>query len=211
MIIVAALIGCAFAFDDACDKKQPPAFCQGLDCPRYKLLCCNATALIDTRAYQEALWARTEIVGGTIAQAGNTGFHRLFDYISGANSQGVAIDMTTPVTTQVFSSETPVRYIVSFFVPFLYQNATNPPPSPTDPTVYIENLPAANLAVRVFSGYSNDNEDNQMLQDLKSYLDHEGVQYNDKFYWVDGYNAPFQPVHRHNEVSLNIVGRNTGC
>merc|ERR1712000_321269 len=69
MIIVAALIGCAFAFDDACDKKQPPAFCQGLDCPRYKLLCCNATALIDTRAYQEALWARTEIVGGTIAQA----------------------------------------------------------------------------------------------------------------------------------------------
>jgi hypothetical protein len=80
------------------DEFIAPWYYHGLDGPKFTNKTIDG---IETRYYYPAYWASTNIDGNDIISATSTGFNRLFDYISGANSKSVKIDMTTPVLTKV--------------------------------------------------------------------------------------------------------------
>ena len=83
--LVFALVPAAFGGTDF----PAPWFYHGLDGPVYE----NITASLETRSYESALWASTDILTNDINEATSIGFDRLFDYISGANDQSITIDM----------------------------------------------------------------------------------------------------------------------
>lgn len=71
---------------------------------------------------------------------GDIAFHRLFDYISGANEASQKIDMTAPVLNYIQPGAGPncnSTFTVSFFVPWAYQTEEGPP-KPTSEDVFIE-------------------------------------------------------------------------
>jgi hypothetical protein len=87
-----ALLPCVLA------QENEPWFCHGIDCPNFTNTTIDG---IEVRNYPSALWASTNISSTNLIEAENIGFDRLFDYISGDNDSGGAIDMTSPVTTRV--------------------------------------------------------------------------------------------------------------
>ena len=123
---------------DSADSWEAPWYCHTLDCPSFV----NSTTTdgLQIRSYDSLLWASTDVEGTDITAANNIGFQRLFDYISGANDESIAIDMTTPVLDHVQPGLGPncnSTFTVSFFVPYKYQNDQGPP-KPTDDKVYIQ-------------------------------------------------------------------------
>eukprot|EP00615_Pteridomonas_danica_P007211 CAMPEP_0114352778 /NCGR_PEP_ID=MMETSP0101-20121206/18181_1 /TAXON_ID=38822 ORGANISM="Pteridomonas danica, Strain PT" /NCGR_SAMPLE_ID=MMETSP0101 /ASSEMBLY_ACC=CAM_ASM_000211 /LENGTH=208 /DNA_ID=CAMNT_0001493309 /DNA_START=34 /DNA_END=657 /DNA_ORIENTATION=- len=188
-------------------ENDEPWFCHDIDCPNFT----NSTIdNIEIREYPPALWASTNVSSTNIIEADNIGFDRLFDYISGANDESIAIDMTSPVTSRVIPGAGPncnSTFIVSFFVPFEYQD--NGPPEPTSSLVYIESREALNVAVSEFSGYAPqaeiiakaaqmevEVEDSQDLQIDNSY---------DDSWFFAGYDPPFRLTDRHNEVWVPVI------
>ena len=75
-----------------------PWFCHGIDCPSYSN---TTTDSIEVRSYSTELWSSTDVYGVSLDDAMDTGFNRLFNYISGANEGSVAIPMTAPVLVKV--------------------------------------------------------------------------------------------------------------
>jgi len=191
-----------------CNPWTPPSYCEGLDCPIFSILMDDPQNAVQYRSYNSAYWARTQVVGTDYQSSVSTGFNRLFDYISGANDQNITIDMTTPVSTQIMYSQGPfcgTTFIVSFYCPYIYQSTSNPPPKPTDPTVYIEYLPQTNKAVNYFGGYLVGFEPwvapSQYLYD---YCTTRGDSVNENYEYTNVYDSPFQPIKRHNEVWYDL-------
>ena len=54
------------------------------------------------------------------------------------------------------------------------------------------------------SGYVGDREEEKLLGGLEKYCTERGIKYTKGYSWFNGYNAPFQPIHRHNEVMVDI-------
>ena len=180
----------------------PPDFCHGLDCPPYQVYYNDSG--IEYRDYTSAVVARTNVYDISYEDAVNTGFNLLFDYIRGDNEGNVSIEMTTPVDTQVVFSQGPfcqTLFIISFFCPFKYQDASNPPPKPGNPAVYIETIPEQKRAVYGFSGYETSWSNwIQPSTYLFNTLDAQGQAYNDTYEDTNEYDSPFRVIKRHNEV-----------
>lgn len=135
-------------------------------------------------------------------KAVETGFARLFDYISGANKQKVKIPMTVPVVVEIQAGPGPFcasNFTENFFVPFKYQEN---PPEPTDEKVFISTFEEHCQYVASYSGMSNETVVKQMAIKLATALDKAGLgstYYNDDYFFA-GYDSPFQLLNRHNEV-----------
>jgi len=185
-------------------------FCHGINCPEFTN---TSTAQgLEVRFYDSALWASTNVSSISLQQAESIGFNRLFDYISGANEAGTAIDMTAPVLTKVIPGAGPncnSTFIVSFFTPFLYQTAAGPP-APTNPLVYLNQLEALTVAVSVFGGFQNQKlvlaEAAKLEAEVStdSSVQADSSTYGDSWF-VAGYDAPFKLTGRHNEIWLPVV------
>jgi len=146
LITAASLLGLAAA--------DSPWFCHENDCP---LFTNSSEGGTEVRIYEAAYWTSTNVSSTSLDEASSIGFHRLFDYISGENDSGGAIDMTSPVLNQVIPGAGPncnSTFIVSFYAPFAYQ-ADPGPPQPTSPDVYVQKLPAMQVAVSEFGGFAN--------------------------------------------------------
>lgn len=176
----------------------PAAFCNGLDCPKFTLE--KKSKEYELRSYPGSAWASTIIVGMDYDKAGSEAFGRLFKYISGANELNKKIDMTAPVINRVIPGAGPAcesNFTVSFFVPFMYQ--TNPP-KPTSPDVFISTLPPFEAYVRSFSGFAHQDEYLQEAATLAEDLSNSTASYHTDFFYTAGYDSPFKPFNRHNEV-----------
>lgn len=164
------------------DNLMSPWYCHGIDCPAFT----NSTITgVEVRQYDSFLWASTNVSGTSFDDAENIGFDRLFDYISGANSDDAQVDMTSPGKTlptiylfsQVFSLATcrtvlnqvvpgqgpncNSTFVVSFFVPYAYQpsvDSSKPPPTPSSPDVYVSTIGPLTVAVSEFGGFASQKE-----------------------------------------------------
>jgi hypothetical protein len=180
-----------------------PRFCHRLNCPEYTLVSSNGS--IEIRQYQASWWASTNISAFDLNEAGNIGFHRLFDYISGDNDGNVKIPMTTPVLTEIFPGQGPFcasTFIVSFYVPWAYQNGGAP--TPTSPDVYLSQLPARQVAVDQFAGFANWDSTRQTASQLASYLNSQKIPYSPLLSLAQ-YDSPFDIIDRHNEVWYTVL------
>mmetsp|Transcript_1961 Transcript_1961/g.5434 ORF Transcript_1961/g.5434 Transcript_1961/m.5434 type:complete len:208 (+) Transcript_1961:47-670(+) len=188
---------------------EEPAFCKGLNCPVFETVYSDPEANVTYRVYEGALWASTNITSISYEDAVNEGFNRLFDYISGANEGNVKIDMTTPVDTKVLAGPGPFcesTFVVSFYVPYIYQDDANPPPEPTNPDVYIQYFPQSKKAQYGFDGYAfSFKKWIEPTQYLFNYLVAQGESFESEFYYTNGYDSPFAIFSRHNEVWVDLL------
>ncbi|KAI8510415.1 Heme-binding protein 2 [Branchiostoma belcheri] len=176
----------------------PPAFCNKLECPKYTMV--KSTKDYEERIYEAAKWTSTVVSGMEYNPAVSEGFMKLFSYIEGNNKKKVTIPMTAPVATKVEHGQGPyckTNFTVSFFVPFADQTS---PPEPSDPNVFTNPLEGMTAFVRSFGGFASDTDWTSNAEALAKSLDNATVSYHKDFYYTAGYNSPFQPTHRHNEV-----------
>ncbi|XP_003383651.1 PREDICTED: heme-binding protein 1-like [Amphimedon queenslandica] len=194
LVVLAALITLSLA----ASIRDEPSFCHGLDCPKY-----TVTRKIDDyeeRQYEPSKWVGTTITSDSYSQATEEGFKKLFDYIEGANKDGIKIPMASPVAVKIVPlPQGQSNYTVLFFVPFAYQSNTS---IPTDPTLSIASLPALTAYVGQFGGYMSDKVEQEETTKLKNAMTKYGVQFVQQYSFAAGYDPPFRVIGRHNEVWL---------
>ena len=128
----------------------------------------------------------------------DSGFRKLFNYISGANINSEKIKMTTPVTNFDNSSRT----VMQFYLPLKFTKKTAP--APTDPNVELVTIAGGRYAVLKYSGRITDKNFNKYKKILKENLTEDKIK-------IIGpaikaiYNGPFTlPFLRRNEVMFQI-------
>ena len=104
-------------------------------------------------------------------------FWALFQYIQGSNSEGLKIDMTTPVTTQVTNGgvENSLTYEMCFYIGAAHQEST---PEPTDERVYIKTEGERKIFTRKVGGWMNPEKWEREAESLKELLAEKGLSFS---------------------------------
>jgi hypothetical protein len=150
---------------------------------------------------------------GDLENAGNEGFRRPYDYISGENTKKQSISMTAPVSQEAGSEKiamtAPVnqekkdnRWRISFLIPAEYTLETLP--EPNNPMVRLtEESGGLMVAVRYSGTWSEEGyEENRAL--LEEYIQKRGLTKMGEPVWAR-YDPPFMPWFlRRNEVLIPI-------
>ena len=172
----------------------------------------------EIRDYETHILAET-VVEGSLEDAGNEAFKRLFRYISGDNRSGDKVAMTAPVSQQPMRERikmtAPVgqrRYeeswAVSFMMPGSYTLETLP--KPEDPKVTLRQVPARRMAAVRYSGFWSEKGYLRYKVELESWIDKMGLTVVGDAIWAR-YNAPFVPWFlRRNEILIPVDAAGTG-
>jgi len=178
--------------------------------PKYEVI--SKTGKFELRDYSSHIVAETEIEG-TLEDAGNKAFNRLFDYISGKNRSRDKIAMTTPVSQEPSSENiamtAPVGqqrveggWVVSFMMPMSY--TLDSLPVPEDPDVRLRQIPARRMASVRYSGRWSEKSYLRYLQELESWIEKNGLRIQGEPVWAR-YNPPFTPWFlRRNEILIPV-------
>ena len=180
---------------------------------------------IEVRAYEAYAVAWTT-APGSFDDAVETGFQRLFQYITGANAGATGIDMTAPVLTEpetlgagaiVAAPEgaedrnAPATlagagidgWSIGFVLPADYTAATAPAPTGAD--VVVTDVPARCAASIRFSGMLSGEAGEAERQSLAAWIDERGLEH-DGDWQMAGYNPPWTvPMLRRNEVLVTLA------
>ena len=166
----------------------------------------------ELRDYPAHVVAET-VVDGTLEDAGNKAFSRLFGYISGKNRSQDKIAMTAPVSQKPASEKiamtAPVGqqraeggWVVSFTMPVSYTLETLPVPE--DPEVKLRQIPARRMASVQYSGTWSESRYLRYRQDLELWIEKNGLRIQDEPVWAR-YNSPFTPWFlRRNEILIPV-------
>jgi DNA gyrase inhibitor GyrI len=127
----------------------------------------------------------------------NTGFGKLFRYITGNNKSQESIAMTTPV---FISTD---LHTMAFVLPA--KSSADPAPAPLDSLVNIKKIPAGRFAVLRFSGSRSAAKESECLALLKSWIDAKGLTaVEPPIYGF--FDPPWTPSFlRRNEVMLRLA------
>ena len=170
---------------------------------------------IELRQYGGYILAQVE-AASDMKGATYSGFMKLFNYISGNNTNKTKILMTIPVTEeQVSTSEkipmtAPVTtekssnnvYVISFVMPSNYNKETLP--EPKDKSITFRQVPAHRAAVIKFSGRMNEELAGKKIEELKRWLSNNHLELRSNFIMAQ-FNPPWIPgFMRHNEVMVEI-------
>lgn len=158
------------------------------------------------RDYPQTRWVSTDFVD-IFAHDGvqhREAFDKLFQFISGKNSESVEIPMTAPVTFRIIPGEGPncsSSVTMSFLVPSFLQEST---PQPTDTSVYLEDRPAMRFLTREFGGFPDELDWTIQAAELFELATAAGLQPKSEPHWTAGYDGPSVIVNRRNEVWLEL-------
>jgi hypothetical protein len=166
--------------------------------PTYKIL--STKNGVEVRDYDEYWVAECRVDNvDDLNAASSRAFGRLFNYISGDNSESQKIAMTSPV--QQIPSET--GWLVSFVVP--KDVAVGEIPVPSNSTISIRKIDGGRYAALQYSGLWNDKKFLAKSQELLEIVKTLGLT-------ADGsvssavYNPPFMPPFlRRNEVLVRLA------
>jgi hypothetical protein len=166
----------------------------------------------ELREYPAHVVAET-VVDGTLEDAGNMAFRRLFGYISGKNRSKDKIPMTAPVSQEPASEKiamtAPVGqqraeggWVVSFAMPRSY--ALKSLPDPEDPAVSLRQIPAQWMASVQYSGRWSESGYLRHKQELEAWIGKKGFRILGEPVWAR-YNGPFTPWFlRRNEILIPV-------
>ncbi len=165
--------------------------------PEYKIL--SSAKGIEIRDYSEYWVAECHVKNvAQLSEASSRAFGRLFNYISGENSAGQKIAMTSPV--QQIPADN--GWLVSFVVPKDVSLGTIP--MPANSSIEIRKVPAGKFAALVYSGVWNDKKFAEKGAELMKAVGELGLS-------TEGpinsalYNPPFMPAFlRRNEVLVRL-------
>jgi len=169
--------------------------------------------LFEIRDYAPLVVAET-LVEGTLEEAGNAAFNRLFRYISGGNRsrenlataapvsqqpKGEKIAMTAPVAQQRVQE----RWAVSFTMPATYTLETLP--APENPQVTLRQVPARRMAAVRYSGSWSEKSYLRHKTELESWMRAKGHASAGAPLWAR-YNSPFSLwFMRRNEILIPVA------
>ena len=179
--------------------------------PKFKVV--HQYADFEVRDYAAYIVAETTVSGG-FEDAGNEGFRRLFDYISGNNSARSSITMTAPViqagqkiamTAPVLQSPGSASFAIKFVMPSSWTIRSLP--VPTDRRVVVREVPPARIAVIRYSGFWSEENYRAHLQELNAGIRREHLTAVGDPIWAR-YDPPFMPwFFRRNEILIPIEPR----
>jgi hypothetical protein len=182
--------------------------------PKYTVL--EKQGEFEIRQYESYLVAET-LVDGEFAEAGNEGFRRLFDYITGYNQPRTAISMTAPVSQQADKGQeiamtAPVNqtaeadgYWVSFVVPSQFDMDTVP--QPLDKRVRVREVPGQIVAALRYSGFWGEEKYQRKEASLRHFIDERGMDTAGEPQFAR-YNPPYLPPFlRRNEIIVPLAQR----
>jgi hypothetical protein len=167
---------------------------------------------IELRRYDPMIVAEVSVTGSRDS-AGNRAFQPLFQYISGANVDRSAIDMTTPVTRErgtKIAMTAPVTqeagedgsWRVAFVMPREWTMETLP--APVNPAITLRTVPGRDIAAIRFSGYARVTNEDAAEEALREWLRSRDYTVVGEPVYA-GYDAPFVPgPFRRNEVLLEV-------
>ena len=146
----------------------------------------------ELRDYPELTIVETSMADANAGE--NSGFRRLFGYISGKNQNQESIAMTTPV----FISDD--RRRMAFVLPEKSSSAQIS--APLDPSLSIKKIPSGRFAVFRFTGGQSSTQEAQSLSLLQTWIAKKGFTTSDSP--IYGYfDPPWTPgFMRRNEVML---------
>ena len=180
-----------------------------LEVPNYEVLE-KLASNIEIRKYEETKWVATSAEGDAKDSRtySSTMFNKLFNYISGQNSDNKKIEMTAPVTTiynnkenSLITPESRVHMSMRFYVPREFHDNT---PQPTG-DAYLETDSEMVVASIQFGGYAT-MDDNLRYRDLLiEALGAEASKYDTVNIITAGYDSPYKPIRRRNEVWLRRI------
>ena len=176
--------------------------------PKFKVV--HAYQGFEVREYSPYLVAETT-VKGSFTDAGDEGFRRLFDYISGKNSQRASIAMAAPViqsgqkiemAAPVIQTGSPAGFTIQFVMPASWTLATLP--KPEDHSVRVREVVPARFAVIRYSGLWSKDRYEENLAKLRSAVLREHLMPDGEPVWAR-YDPPFMPWFlRRNEILIPL-------
>merc|ERR1711954_581283 len=148
---------------------------------------------IEERRYSAATWVCTKTSATSDAsnqdEMSSSLFWRLFQYIGGENQDQVKYEMTVPVASYQME--------MCFF---MSDSLTGPPSPPTNPLVFIKNVPERSLFVSRFGGFIKAAGWMSEAAKLQEELANKGLNFENSRYYRVGYDAPFKFWNRRNEI-----------
>jgi hypothetical protein len=166
----------------------------------------------EVRDYASQIVAEV-LVEDDFEDAGNAAFRKLFGYISGDNQAREDIAMTSPVaqrergekiamTSPVGQRATSAGWAVSFMMPSGFTLETTP--APTDPAVFIREIPEQRMATIRYSGRWTEKNYRKYLAELESWIEVQNLTVAGNPVWAR-YNPPFTPPFwRRNEILIPV-------
>ncbi|XP_047220424.1 uncharacterized protein soul5l [Girardinichthys multiradiatus] len=175
------------------------SFCtESRECLQYELVC--KTDEYEVRHISPTRWVSTDAEAYFMGVGAAMAFRRLFQYINGANEEGVTMEMTAPVLVKV-PEETklwePAVYTLSFLLPAANQDK---PPAPTNDKLYFTEMPEIDMYVRSYGGWMLSVTSRHHSHQLTKELERVHASYNQSFHYGVGYDSPLKLLNRHNEV-----------
>ena len=142
------------------------------------------------------------IVVETITSNENSGFRKLFNYISGANEKNQEIKMTAPVTQIKKNGNT----YMQFYLPSKFNSKSIP--NPSDANVKISKMDSGFYAVIKYSGRNSEKNFIKHRDILEKELKKNNISVLSSAIKA-GYNSPFTlPILRRNEAMYKIDFKN---
>lgn len=160
---------------------------------KYKVI--HSEKEFEIRFYPSAVLATVYSDARNYRELATPGFRKLAGYIFGGNESETKISMTSPVHMDLNNAS------MSFVMPSSYSEENLP--KPDDPGVKIERSEDSHVAAIRFGGYASDKDISHYSEKLKSLLEEKGIRWYGNFRYL-GYNPPFQPFGRKNEIIVNV-------
>ena len=131
-------------------------------------------------------------------RSANGNFYKLFQFISGNNSKGEKIAMTTPV----YMKDGENSNTMEFVMPSSYNIESIS--KPNDESIEIYESKAKYFACIRYGGYSNSGKFNMYSKKLIEKLSELNIKSVGDLFYVS-YNSPYKVFNRRNEVMIEIV------
>ncbi|KAJ1398256.1 SOUL heme-binding protein [Sesbania bispinosa] len=171
----------------------------------------------EIRLYRSSVWMSAPALDISFEKATWNGFHRLFQFIQGANLNFSRIPMTAPILTTMVPGAGPLQsqgYYVSLYLPVKFQ-ATPPLPLP-ELNIKPYEFSSHCVAVRKFSGFAKDDRVVKEAEKLATSLSRspwaDSISSKSQgAYSIAQYNTPFRIAKRKNEVWVDIDAPELGC